>query len=580
MKTDFDFSKVSVSWTKYDIVHVLDLVEDRDVMMSYFNGKSPMDPSVLRAALLLKKDGGPLPGFWDEVMSWDIRLRRYFMFFIFLFSNGREAREFSSCFKGAFKGEFEVEKKNKVHTNLRSLLVESGLSSLSFRRADIVPFDGSILLNEEAVGPVFRKALSCYFERNSRFYLPEEFDEICSSNNIHEIVGMSRADFQDWLDGRAFHPSSVKMISFDSFLCFDRPCELNFDGAKEVYFVGENGDGKTLILMAIFMALRGYRIVRDEDPKYVGAFRSVYEKVKDESHLRAFDDHGQVYRLDSAPAFSNVFAYGVHRGRYASESDLESFEQFGFMTLFSIDMTLRDPVDWLIKSSLEHPGHRELEFDELSKVLNEVLERNLVIKRDGAKVTFIEKGTEVSFSELSEGYRSTIIFICDLLIRLSNGVNSKENVFHQSGVVLIDEVCLHLHPKWQLSIVPKLRKLFPNIQFIMTTHSPVVLLGAGKDAIVFRVFRENGHTFVSEPYRGKDMDGMMLNTLVTSSLFDLESAAMTGSHRNADTSDSFSISRISSMLEARVKEKRAEGKTFFTNNELDDMINTILDSFS
>ena len=69
MKTLFDFSVVSVSWTKYDFVRVLDLVENREVMMSYYSGNSLMDPSVLRSALLLKKDGDSLPEFWEEVFS-------------------------------------------------------------------------------------------------------------------------------------------------------------------------------------------------------------------------------------------------------------------------------------------------------------------------------------------------------------------------------------------------------------------------------------------------------------------------------------------------------------------------------
>ena len=580
MKTQFDFSRVSVSWTKFDIVRVLDLVEDKSVMISYYSGDAPMDPSVLRSALLLKKDGDPIPEFWDEVLSWDIRVRRYFMFFLILFSNFREAQEFSSCYQGAFRGSFSVEKLNKVHTNLRSLLIESGLSSLTLRRAQTVPFDGSILLNEVEVGPVFRKALSCYIDKNSSIYYTEEFDEICSENGFHRLVGMSQEDFRIWLSGQALRAASVESVSFDSFLCFDQPCQLTFGGSKEVYFVGENGDGKTLMLMAIFTALRGHRVVRDEEPKYVGAFRSVYEKVKEDSNLLAVDDHGQVYRLDSAPSFPNVFAYGVHRGRYASESDLPSFEQYGFMTLFDIDMTLRDPVDWLIKCSLEHPGHPELEFDELERVLNEVLEKKLEIRKEGAKLTFVEKGMEISFSELSEGYRSTIIFICDLLIRLSKGTDANENVFQQSGIVLIDEICLHLHPKWQLTIVQKLRKLFPNIQFIMTTHSPVILLGAGEDAVFYRVYREQGHTFVSEPYWRKDMDGMMLNTLATSSLFDLESAAMMGSGLDVDTSDTYTISRINQILEARIKERKAEGKVLFTNQELDAMISDVLARYS
>ena len=73
---------------------------------------------------------------------------------------------------------------------------------------------------------------------------------------------------------------------------------------------------------------------------------------------------------------------------------------------------------------------------------------------------------------------------------------------------------------------------------------------------------------------------MMLNTLVTSSIFDLESAAMIGSGAEVDTSDTYTISRISRLLEMQIKEEKSKGKTLFTNQELDDMISRILVKYS
>lgn len=60
-----------------------------------------------------------------------------------------------------------------------------------------------------------------------------------------------------------------------------------------------------------------------------------------------------------------------------------------------------------------------------------------------------------------------------------------------SGIVLIDEIELHLHPEWQRKIVSSLRKTFPNIQFIITTHSPQVL-GEIKDMDIFKLIIEDG----------------------------------------------------------------------------------------
>ena len=580
METRFSFEKVSVSWTKYDIVRIPDLVKDQEVLYSYYSGKSMMDPSVLKAALLINDFSDPLPSFWKTVLQWEPTVRSCFMFFLFLFSNARIARSFADRYsKGPFRGVFHLDEDattgvHKEQTNIRSLLVVCDVSSPINRRDVDVPFDGSILLNEVEAGPVFKLALNAYFIKNSVHYSPADFDALCDLNGFHRILGFNLNEFHGWMNGKAVQPSCLKSFSSGGFLCFDQPLQLSFLESKEIYLVGENGDGKTLLLMAIFAACRGYQVKKTCDAAYIGSLASFMEKTK-ASELVAVDNWDRTYRLDNAPSFDNLFAYGVHRGRYSPPSDSKSFEQYGFMTLFDLDLTLRDPVDWLTKSTIENPGHEELSFLNLQKVLTEVLEHKIEITQKDAQLCFIEKGAELSFGELSEGYRSTLIFLCDLLIRLSANCPDGKDVFLQSGVVLVDEICLHLHPKWQLTIVQKLRRLFPNIQFIMTTHSPVILLGAGEDAIFYKVIRESGHTSVSAPYFRRDWDGQMLNTLATSSLFGLESAAMVGSNGNVDTSESFMMSIIGAKVAARLEEDRSLGRMHFTKAQIDGMVDEV-----
>lgn len=582
MSSVFDFEKVSVSWTKYDIVRVVDLVESREVMEAYYSHQSEMDPAILRAALLLREDSDPLPDFWDEVFSWDLRVRRFFMFFLFLFSNGKKSRAFADLFyKGPFRGVFSLEEQHEINkkerTNLRALLVESGLASIKDRRSSVFPFDGSILLNENEVGRVFKRALLAFIRKNSERFDEKNFDTISTAFAFHKILGLSEKAFKSWLNGTPLPPSSITSFSARRFLCFDRPIDLFFGSSKEVYFIGENGDGKTLLLMTLFATIKNYRIQKEAKPDYIGAFNGFVGKLSG-GEMIANDDLGQFYRLDSAPFFNNCFAYGVHRGRYSPPSDKDTYERYGFMTLFNTDMTLRDPVDWLQKSIVEYPLHPELSFDNLQRVCCELLERKLEIKQEGTEVVFWEKGARLTLSEISEGYRSTLIFLCDLLIRLSDNCPESQSVFDQPGVVLIDEICLHLHPKWQRTIVRKLRSLFPKLQFIMTTHSPIILLGAGEDAIFYKVIRENGRSYVSQPYSRNEWTGQMLNTIATSSLFDLDSAAINGSGDDVDTSDSFVLSRIARMVNRRMSEQKAAGKIHFSEEEIDRIINEILDS--
>ena len=81
--------------------------------------------------------------------------------------------------------------------------------------------------------------------------------------------------------------------------------------------------------------------------------------------------------------------------------------------------------------------------------------------------------------------------IGDLARRLALANPEKKNPLEGSGIALIDEVELHMHPKWQRKIIPMLSETFPNIQFIITTHSPQVLGELDDNINVFLINQEN-----------------------------------------------------------------------------------------
>ncbi|KIM07235.1 MAG: hypothetical protein KU38_10920 [Sulfurovum sp. FS08-3] len=85
-----------------------------------------------------------------------------------------------------------------------------------------------------------------------------------------------------------------------------------------------------------------------------------------------------------------------------------------------------------------------------------------------------KKKKEFTLKNLSEGYRNSILLIGDILIKVL-GVGKKPDTIE--GVILIDEFDRHLHPKWQSNLVTKLTTIFPYIQFILTTHNPMSVLG-------------------------------------------------------------------------------------------------------
>lgn len=286
----------------------------------------------------------------------------------------------------------------------------------------------------------------------------------------------------------------------------------------------------------------------------------------------------------------NFFAYGTHRGRTSSDDS----EEYGFMTLFDSEKTLTDPVAWLKDQKLlefekaldDHnvfPEEKNLPYSYSVNLLEEMffdlLEKNVQIQIEGDGISFIEKGHKLTFDQLSEGYKSVLIFVTDLLYRLSKNAGQEQTTRDLKGIVLVDEIDLHLHPKWQRVIISKLRKIFPQVQFIFTTHSPTIIQGASDDAIIYRVYRnsEDGKTRVSEPYLRKDLDHLMINTVLTSPLFGLDDARMNPEDADADTSDTYLLYIINKKIMSELQNQKNEGKEFVSDEEIDELIREIMD---
>lgn len=115
------------------------------------------------------------------------------------------------------------------------------------------------------------------------------------------------------------------------------------------------------------------------------------------------------------------------------------------------------------------------------KAFNKALEicldgfHEIEIQEEPLNLTVKKDGCQLSLEQLSDGERSFLAMISDLVRRLVLANPLLCNPLQGSGVVLIDELELHLHPTWQRGVVDKLRRTFPNIQFIVTTHSPFII---------------------------------------------------------------------------------------------------------
>ena len=90
---------------------------------------------------------------------------------------------------------------------------------------------------------------------------------------------------------------------------------------------------------------------------------------------------------------------------------------------------------------------------------------------------------QLRIEQLSDGFRTTLSMVMDIAARMAEANPDMKNPLDVEGVVLIDEIDLHLHPGWQQRIIPDLIKTFPNIQFIVSTHSPQVITTVEPDSL-------------------------------------------------------------------------------------------------
>lgn len=125
----------------------------------------------------------------------------------------------------------------------------------------------------------------------------------------------------------------------------------------------------------------------------------------------------------------------------------------------------------------DSPFQTDPQLDAARQAIAQILPeyKNLRVRRSPLRMTIEKSGAELQVDQLSDGEKCYIALVGDIARRLSVASGEGSNPLQGAGIVLIDEIDLHLHPAWQRQVVPKLTQVFPNIQFIVSTHSPQVI---------------------------------------------------------------------------------------------------------
>ncbi|WP_304016501.1 AAA family ATPase [Nonlabens dokdonensis] len=318
--------------------------------------------------------------------------------------------------------------------------------------------------------------------------------------------------------------------------------ELNFDNASWVFITGENGSGKTMLLRAIATTLGNRKLTAKElldsnfkvEANLTSDGRDIeLKRVRNEGLIgkrktitRGLSMYGP-YRLEqtSNQVKNETFKKALSpKGSFASlfenASKLLSFDKQLEIWIdestnknYIIDSRIREIVNLLPRLI---PDLRSVKFKR--RKYNK-FDFEYLIETEGS-----DELIGLKWHELSSGNKNILNLVSDIVIRLFKQQPKVIDPSELRGIIIIDEIDLHLHPKAQKDLVITLSETFPLLQFIVSTHSPIPLLGAPENSAIFVVTRdwEKGVYCKRLEKLENEFKYLLPNTLLTSDIFDFD----------------------------------------------------------
>jgi predicted ATPase len=334
-------------------------------------------------------------------------------------------------------------------------------------------------------------------------------------------------------------------------LQFDGSADDN-DNRKWTFLIGENGMGKSTILRSVALLLSGSEalpelLVRPRDWVRNGAtegrIKAVLETQEGKSRtieltLRrdanvteaVVENQKALFELDAAlkhtPRNYMTIGYGASR-RLSPTSSSTASRQDTFRqpragnvaTLFSSDAQLNPLDTWAMDLDYRHEKGRDIVGRALEHLLPGVEFSH--IDKSARTLLFNTADGLVPLAMLSDGYQNMAAWCGDLLYRVTETFRDYENPFAARGLLLIDEIDLHLHPTWQRQLRAFLDEKFPKMQIVATTHSPLTVQQADEGE-VFVLAREGTSPPRLQAFAGTPRD-MLVHQLVLSPMFGIGS---------------------------------------------------------
>lgn len=319
----------------------------------------------------------------------------------------------------------------------------------------------------------------------------------------------------------------LEMINFRNM----KSQRISFEDKNFIVLIGDNGSGKTTILEAITKAFVPIlRTVNAEAVKECdlanndilhGASSAavkvgitldnekyVWMNKRRLSSLIPFEDGIDIKEQNDMKMLKSIYVKCVEKKSlplvlyYGTDRVIRDVPQRGHIKNFEITDALRncfdnvnyfrDFYDWFkteedieLRGLRDNKNYKNPRLSCVRRAVETMIKgySNLRIELAPSRMVLTnDEGIDLQVDQLSGGYKAVLSVVADIAKRLSIANPDSLNPLEEEAVILIDELDLHLHPKWQKSIVDDLKRTFPKCQFIISTHSPFIIqsLNAGE----------------------------------------------------------------------------------------------------
>lgn len=281
---------------------------------------------------------------------------------------------------------------------------------------------------------------------------------------------------------------------------------LSENQIKHLILTGKNGSGKTSVVEALARYLN--KILTGERET---AFRNCQKQLDiqfnnkiDSISERADNYHYILAYYEAARIFQAEQPKHVEKVQLKDYYELTEFPRNDFVK-YLLDLKMTEALA-RSKSNTEKADEIQAWFVKLEQLLKQIFDDETIeleFDEDTFQFHILQQGKEpFDFNTLSSGYQAVLDIVLDIMMRMQ--YQSKRSfVFNLPGIVIIDEIDAHLHLELQKNILPFLTTFFPNIQFIVTSHSPFIL-NSIENVVIFdlenKILVEHGLNVV--PYDG------------------------------------------------------------------------------